>query len=98
MMFGLKRFHVYLYMYGRHFTILTYHKPLERIFGLGQRRRFHHWLLCVYNDGQLFLQPSITVLNLCRPGKTNLQMHYHAYLYRRRMAVRALSSKLKSVW
>ena len=29
-MFGLKRLHEYLY--GRHFTILTDHKPLEHIF------------------------------------------------------------------
>ena len=31
-MFGLKRFH--LYLYGRHFMILTDHKRLERIFRL----------------------------------------------------------------
>ena len=30
-MFGLKQFHVHLF--GRHFTILTHYKPLERIFG-----------------------------------------------------------------
>ena len=30
-MFGLKRFH--LYLYGHHFPILMDHEPLERIFG-----------------------------------------------------------------
>ena len=61
-MFGLKRFH--LYLYGQHFTFLTDHKPL------GPRRRFRRGLLCVYNDGQLFLQLSITALNLYHPSKT----------------------------
>ena len=32
--------------------------------------RFHRWLPCVYNDRQLFLEPSITALNLCHPSKT----------------------------
>ena len=93
-MFGLKRFH--LYLYGRHFTILTDYKPLERIFG--PKTAIPSLAAMRHNDGQLFLQLSITALNLCHPSKTQWQMHYLAYLYHRRLAVKALSSGLKSVW
>ena len=93
-MFGLKRFH--LYLHGQYFTILTDHKPLERISGL--RRRSRRWQPCGYNDGRLFSQPSITALNLCHRSKTQLLMHYHAYPCRRRVVVRMLSSRLKNVW
>ena len=54
-MFGRKRFH--LYLYGRHFTIFKDHKQLERIFGPKTAvpsliaRRLQHWaiLLLAFN-------------------------------------------------
>jgi len=54
-MFGLNR--LLLYLYGRHFTILTDHKPLERIFGpktaipLLAAMRLQRWaiILAVFN-------------------------------------------------
>ena len=93
-MFALKRFHVYLY--GRHFTILTDHKPLERIFGPKTAipplaaMRIQRWaIILAAFDYSIKFVPS---------KQTQWQMHYHAYLYRRRLAVRVLSSKFKSVW
>ena len=64
-MFGLKRFH--LYLYGRYFTILTDHKPLERVFG------------------PKTVIPSLAAMRLPR------------WAIIRRLAVKELSSRLKSV-
>ena len=96
-MFGLKRFH--LCLYRRHFTILTDHKPLKRIFGPKTAypslaaMRLQRWAII------------FAAFNYCIKFSCAIQakrfgrcINYHAYLYRRRLAVKALSSRLKSVW
>ena len=92
--FGLKRFH--LYLYGRHFTILTDHKPLELIFGSKMAipslaaMRLQHWtiILAAFNCSIKFV-----------PSKQNAVADALFCLPLSPMAgVKALSSRLKSIW
>ena len=93
-MYGLKRFH--LYLYGRHFTILRDLKPLECIFG-------HKMAIpslaamCLQRWAIILAAFSYSIKFV--PSKHNVVADaLSRLLYHRRLAVKALSSRLKSVW
>ena len=87
--------HVYS-VYSRHFTILTHQKPLERIFG--QKTAIPSVAALRLQGWEVILAVFDYCIKFVPSKQTQWQTHYHAYLYRRRLAVRGLSSKFKSVW
>ena len=73
LIFGIRKFHKYVY--GRHFTLVTDHRPLTTLFGsksgfpplaAGHLQRWALLLIILLNFAQQRLTPMLTVSPVCR--------------------------------
>ncbi len=92
--FGVKRFHHFLF--GRHFIILSDHKPLQRIL---RKQVLHQWWhQHEYNAGLFYSEDTITPLNTSLESNTLMLTYSVAFHYPNHLRMSRHHRKHGSSW